>query len=164
MTIKYLGYFHHLDLYLLFLGFKQLLSSCRILSGKAVIFAYKADLIKSFPHSVGPPCTLAWTPCRCRGGRSWFCWFLRWKKGIRIKVQVDFTIASWVSRTLGILLTLSVRNKDYKEWSSFVVTLILNGEFDFFPSKLCFILAEKRHFRPRLVRFYLEGGEEAMLT
>ena len=43
---------------------------------------------------------------------------------------------------MGILLTLSVRNKDYKEWSGFVVTLVLNGEFDFFPSKLCSILAE----------------------
>ena len=53
------------------LCFKQPSSSCRILSGRAVVFAYKADLIKSFPHSVCPPC--CWTSCRGGGGRSWFC-------------------------------------------------------------------------------------------
>ena len=44
-----------------------------------------------------------------------------------------------------MLLTLSVRNKDYKEWSGFFVTLVLHGEFNFFPSKLCLILAEEKH-------------------
>ena len=55
-----------------------------------------------------------------------------------------------------MLLTLSVRNKDYKEWSGFFVTLVLHGEFNFFPSKLCLILAEEKHnFHLRRVRFYL---------
>ena len=63
---------------------------------------------------------------------------------------------------MGILLTLSVRNKDYKEWSAFVVTLVLDGEFDFFPSRLSFILAEKHDFRRQFVCIYLGGA--AMLT
>ena len=63
-----------------------------------------------------------------------------------------------------MLLTLSVRNKDYKEWSGFFVTLVLHGEFNFFPSKLCLILAEEKHnFHLRRVRFYL-GGSNAYLV
>ena len=57
-----------------------------------------------------------------------------------------------------MLLTLSARNKDYKEWSGFFVTLVLDGEFDFFPSRLSCILAEKHDFRRQFVRFYLGGG------
>ena len=38
------------------------------------------------------------------------------------------------------------------------MTLVLNGEFEFFPSKLCFILAEKHDFRPRR-----GGGDNAYL-
>ena len=64
-----------------------------------------------------------------------------------------------------MLLTLSVRNKDYKEWSGFFVTLVLHGEFNFFPSKLCLILAEEKHnFHLRRVRFYLGGGGQQCLS
>ena len=62
-----------------------------------------------------------------------------------------------------MLLTLSVRNKDYKEWSGFFVTLVLHGEFNFFSFKIVFDSGGGKTQFSSSTRTFLSWGGAAML-
>ena len=76
------------------------------------------------------------------------------KYRIRIKVQVGFTNA----RTVWMLSTLLIRNKDFKKYPGFFLAPLCQCEFGIFEVFLQLILTEIDEFRRRRVRFLLWGG------
>ena len=77
----------------------------------------------------------------------------------RNRVQVDFTIAWWASRTVGMLQPFLIRNKDFKKHPGFVLTLLHQCKLGIFKVFLHLILAEIDEFYRRRVRIFLGRRE-----
>ena len=80
------------------------------------------------------------------------------KYRIRIKVQIGFTNACWGSRTVVMLLTLLIRNKDFKKYPVFFLAPLCQCEFRIFEVFLQLNLAEIDEFPRQRVRFLCGGG------